>query len=449
MKQLNRPLIIACLFSLACLFGSAQAQETINLTAWTIGPDDPAIHRAENIEAAAELLNEALEAEGADYRVAVETDFETVSWDDYRRRILLAFDSGEAPDIIISSHIDIGPWVDAGYIAPLDEYIAEFEQFDDIADSLWDFVTYKGNAWGIPVNPEARPFYFNKSLLADAGWSADDIAALPERIREGEFTWRDVIDTSKEAIESGAVQEGNGYWHRPANGPDFFHTYYAFGGTLQDPQSGKLVFTRDAALGMFTLYRDMVEEGVMPETLLGTPWNDWHRAVADGEVLFNSAGTWSFAQWAVEFDKGWDYVNETFGFALQPAVEEGGTPVTLSQPLAHMIWADSPNKDVAARLLSFVATPELDVRALESAHLPILEETRSLPAFQEDVFLSQVVYMLDYTTAQPIHSGFGRYADVFFRSLSAVEAGQLSPEEGVEVAVDELQRALGDEVTIE
>lgn len=440
---------LSAILVLTCLFAAAQAQETIDLVAWTIGPDDPAIHRAENIEAAADLLNEALEEEGADYRVAVETDFETVSWDDYRRRILLAFDSGEGPDIIISSHIDIGPWADSGYIAELDEYVDEYDQFDDVADSLWDFVTYRGSIWGTPVNPEARPFYFNKAHLRELGWSEAEIDDLPQRIEDGEFTWQDVIEVSQEAIEAGVIEPEYGYWHRPVNGPDFFHTYFAFGGQLQDPETGQLVFTQEAALGMLTLYRDMVEAGVMPRDLINTPWNDWHRAVADGQVLFNSAGTWSWAQWASEFEVGLDYLEENMGFALQPAAEEGGEPNTLSQPLAHMIWADSPNKDVAARLLSFVATPELDVRALESAHLPILEATRALPEFTEHEFLSEVVYMLDYTTAQPIHSGFGRYSDILFRSISAVEAGQLSPEDGVAVAVDELERALGDEVTIE
>src|SRR5690606_9891022 len=123
--------------------------------------------------------------------------------------------------------------------------------------------------------------------------------------------------------------------------------------------------------------------------------------------------------------------------------------ITPSQPPAHMLFAGSENLDVAAELLSYFVSPELDVRALESAHLPILETTRALPEFVEDEFLSQVVYMLDYTTAQPIHAGFGRYSDIFFRALSAVEAGQVSPEEGVEIVVDELRRALGNDVIIE
>lgn len=446
-KPVRKMLLAVALAALVA--SAANAQRTVNLVGWAIGPDDPAIHRAENLEAAVERMNADLEARGADYRVAIETDFETVSWDDYRRRILLGFESGQAPDIVISSHIDIATWADAGYIAPLDQYIEQYDAFDDIADSLWSFVTYKGQVWGIPLNPEARPFYYNKKLLGELGWSDDEIAALPERILSGEFTWQAVLDVAEQAVQAGVVQEGYGYWHRPVNGPDFWHTYYAFGGRLQDPQTGQLVFTRDAALGIFTLYRDMVERGVLSRDLINMPWNDWHRAVTDGQVLFNSAGTWTWAQWAVEFGMGFDAVEETFGFALQPAAEPGGRPVTLSQPLAHMLFAGSENLDVAAELLSYVASPELDVRALESAHLPILETTRALPEFVEDEFLSQVVYMLDYTTAQPIHAGFGRFSDIFFRALSAVEAGQVSPEEGVEIVVDELRRALGDDVIIE
>src|SRR5690606_6374422 len=170
MTKLVRTTLFAVVLA-ALVAATAHAQRTVNLVGWAIGPDDPAIHRAENLEAAVDLMNAALEERGADYRVAIETDFETVSWDDYRRRILLGFESGQAPDIIISSHIDIGTWADAGYIAPLDDYIDRYEAFGDIADSLWDFVTYKGSVWGVPLNPEARPSYFNRKLFPERGWS--------------------------------------------------------------------------------------------------------------------------------------------------------------------------------------------------------------------------------------------------------------------------------------
>ena len=436
--------------ALACLIGFAQSQQTINLTAWTIGPDEPAVHRAENLEAAVELLNEELEAEGADFRVAIETDFETVDWDSHRRRVLLAFEAGSPPDILLLSHIDIATWVEAGQLMPLDEHLDQFGQFDDVIESLWEFATYRGQVWGIPNTPEARPLYFNKAALAELGWSEEEIEALPERIRQGEFTWDDVIQVSREAIEAGVIAEGHGYWHRPTNGPDFFHTYLGFGGNLQDPETGELIFTQDAALGMFTLYRDMVEQGVMLQDLIGMDWDiEWHPSVVDGNLLFWSAGTWSWAQWAVQFGMGYDAIWDTFGFALQPAAPAIGQPITLSQPLAYMVPAGSQHQDLAVRVLSHMLTPELDIRALESGHLPILSSTRELAEFQEDEFTSEVIYMLDYTTSQAVHPGFGSYSDIFFRSISAVEAGQLTPEEAVDLTVEELQRALGDEVIIE
>ncbi len=450
MLQALRPKLRALLLvTLASATAFALAQRVITLEAWTIGPDEPAIHRAENLEAAVDLFNEALAAEGADYRVAIDTDFETVSWDDYRRRLLLAFAAGSAPDIIQSSHLDISTWSDAGYLLPLDEYLDQYDAFGDVVGSLWDFVTYKGAIYGIPNTPEARPFYYNTTLLGELGWSAAEIEELPGRIERGEFTWSDVIEVSKAAVEAGVIEPGHGYWHRPVNGPDFYHTYFAFGGRLQDAETGQLVFTQDAALGQFALYRDLIDEGVMLGELLGTSWDEWHRNWVDGRVLFNSAGTWSWAQWAVQYGPGWDFVWDNYFFALQPAAEPGGTPTTLSQPQAYMVWSGTDHADLAVRLLSFVLTPELDVRAMESGHLPTLATTRSLPAFQENEFLSQVVYMLDYTTSQPVHEGFGRYADIFFRSISAVQGGQLTPEEAVEITADELRRALGDQVIIE
>lgn len=449
MLQALRPKLIAFVVSLACVTGFALAQQVITLEAWTIGPDEPAIHRAENLEAAVGLLNEDLAAEGAAYRVAINTDFETVSWDDYRRRLLLAFAAGSAPDIIQSSHLDISTWSDAGYLLPLQDHLASYDAFDDVVDSLWSFVTYKGSVWGVPNTPEARPFYYNTTLLGELGWSEAEIEALPGRIQRGEFTWDDVIEVGKAAVAAGVVEPGHGYWHRPVNGPDFYHTYYAFGGRLQDAETGKLVFSQDAALGQFELYRRLIDEGVMLRELLGMPWDEWHRNWVDGNVLFNSAGTWSWAQWAVQYGPGWDFVWDNYFYALQPAAKAGDEPTTLSQPQAYMVWSGTAHAELAVRLLSYVLTPELDVRAMESGHLPTLETSRTLPDFQENQFLSQVVYMLDFTTSQPVHEGFGRYADIFFRSISAVQGGQLTPEEAVEITVSELQRALGDQVIIE
>jgi inositol-phosphate transport system substrate-binding protein len=438
--------------AVALMVTGAQAQQVITLEAWTIGPDEPSEPRASNLERAAERLNEMLEAEGADYRLEVNASFDTVGWEGYRRRALLAFEAGDAPDIIQSAHVDVAAWSDAGFIAPLSDLIAEHGEFDDIVPTLWEAVTYKGERWGVPQDTEARPLYFSKALLAELGWSEDEIAALPERVRNGEFTWDDVIEVSKEAVEAGVIAPGHGYWHRPVNGPDFFQFPLIFGGELQDPDTGQLIYDVAAGEGMFSLMARMVEEGVSTPDVLGTPWPDVHRQTAGGNVLFWSGGTWNWPDWAenhIDDLGGEPFLFETVGYALQPAAERGGAPVTLSQPQAYMIAADSEHKELAARLLAIVQNPEIEKHHfLRSKRPPILRSSAELPEYQEEPFIQSVTYMLDYTTFQPLHTNLGEYSDILFRTLSAVEHGQFDAKDGAEIMAEELQRQLGDQVII-
>ena len=433
--------------------GAAQAQEVISLQAWTIGPDEPSEPRATNLELAAERLNAMLEEEGADWRVDVTADFDTVGWEGYRRRALLAFEAGEGPDIIQSAHVDVAAWADAGFIAPLTEDIEKHEAFDDIVEALWGAVTYRGERWGVPQDTEARPLYFSKAGLRELGWSEDEIDALPERIREADFTWEDVIETGKAAVEAGVVEEGRGYWHRPTNGPDLFQFLLVHGGDLQDPETGQLIYDTAAGQGAFSMLRRMADEGVFASSdVLNMAWPDFHRETSTGNVLFWSGGTWNWADWRENYvaDLGGDeFLFENVGFALQPAYPGVDRPLTLSQPQAYMVNADSPNHEAAVRLLAAVQDPEIEKNHfLRSLRPPILRSSTELDEYQADPFIQGITYMLDYSTFQPLHPSLGQYSDSYWRTIQAVAFGQFSPDDAAEILAEELERELGDQVII-
>ena len=95
------PCALFCWGLLACvLTGPVFAQEIV-LKAWTIGPDDPSVYRATNLQIAAERLNAELAQAGAPERVKVDTDFWTRQAQQYGQRVLLAFQSGDIPDIVL------------------------------------------------------------------------------------------------------------------------------------------------------------------------------------------------------------------------------------------------------------------------------------------------------------------------------------------------------------
>ncbi|MGH2424847.1 MAG: ABC transporter substrate-binding protein, partial [bacterium] len=277
---------------LALVLPQASAQRVVVMKVWAIGPDNPSVNRFNNVVTAADRLNADLRREGAGVQIKVEGSFDTTTWDSYLRRALLAFQSGDAPDIIQAAHPQTATWAAAGFIIALDEMIPRYRQFSDVVPSLWEAVKFKGKIWGIPQDTEARPLYFNKALLRRLGWTDQQIAELPGRVTRGDFTWDDVMTTAREAVQKNVVERGKGYYHRPTPGPDFLQWYRSHGGRDFDAASGKLVFSKEAALRYFRWLRTAVDQGVLERDRLNNEWPRFFQPVSDGKVLFFSGGTW-------------------------------------------------------------------------------------------------------------------------------------------------------------
>lgn len=443
---MKRLLTVAILLGLlAVTFGpSALAQDTVTITARCIA-NTVEEWRCNNFAE----VEEQVEAElGIDLELNLIQD--ASDWGDYKNEFVLASEAGEAPDIILSGHVDIGAWGAAGIVIPLDDLIAEHEAFEDVVPNLWDSMMYDGQIWGVPQDAEARPLYYSKLLLADLGWSEEEIEALPAQIEAGEFTFDDMIATAQLAVEEGVVEEDNGFWHRPRNGPDFLYYYYGMGGEVVD-EEGQLVFDKAAAQAVYEQFAHMVELGVMADSHLGIEWADWHTMVSSGEnVLFWVGGTWNWMDWAVNYVAdlgGNDYLVETNGAALVPAMQTG-VPITLTHPLAYMISANSEHPDVAMALLAAITTPEANNRhAIDSSHLGILNTQIESPEYA-DTLLGEWHYMLNHTTSLPNHPGWSSWSEAYWLGIQAVESGDLTPEEAVETVVQQMTNELGDDVVI-
>ncbi|HEC61780.1 MAG TPA: extracellular solute-binding protein, partial [bacterium] len=407
--------------------------------------------RGNNILMVVPEVNALLEARGDNRRVQAVVVQDNMEWGDMIMEFVLATDAGEAPDIWHTGHEFIGAQAEAGRIIPLDELIGDNPEFDNVIDNLWDSVKYKGKIWGIPQDAEARPLYWNKPLLKKLGWTDREIEALPEKIRKGEFTLYDMLETAKEAVDRGIVPPGKGFWHRPKNGPDFTAIYYAFGGETIDPATGKMVFDRDAFKKYYQFFWDASQTYRVTE-VLGVSWDTWHSNVSGGRVLFFLGGNWQWAEWAEVWVKdlgGEAHLFENFGFGLIPAAEKGGRPNTLSHPTAYLISSQPKHPDIALALIAKITTDEANTRhAINSTHLGVLKSQAQYEPYKKSRLLSETLYMLEYTTYLPNNPNWGPYSTITYEALAAVEAGQLTPEEALAFAEEGLKRELGDKVII-
>ncbi len=387
-----------------------------------------------------------------DFDVTVVPTNDSTGWADYKKKVALAADAGEAPDIVLSGHEDVAVWGNAGYIIEFAECRESYPEYDDVIDAIWNSVTWQGKIWGVPQDIEARPMFFHKGKLLELGWTQEEVDSLPQRIRDGEFTLDDMIATAKQAVEAGVVEPGYGYWHRPTKGGDYLQYYHAFGGELYDAEQDKLVVTPSAVEQWFAFQRRVVEEGITPENYIGTEFTIWHETVSAGDVLCWNGGIWQWADWATNYvaeEGGNDYLFEFVGYALQPSGVRGEPGATLSHPLVYMITTPEAsgknNQAAACAVLAKTTTPEINtLHAVESAHLGIVKSQADYPDYANDKLLSDTLYMLDYAFYQPNHVMYGPYYDILFDYLVRVENGEISAADGAAQAVQQLQAELGE-----
>ncbi|MFQ5943847.1 MAG: extracellular solute-binding protein [Anaerolineales bacterium] len=410
--------------------------------------------RCNNLIAAAGAANAALAEAGDERRIDVETIQDDPDWGDYKTEFELASQAGEAPDIIVSGHEHIGDWAVSGIVIDVTDMLGAHSEFDDVIDGLWTSTEFKGRRYGVPQDAEARPMYFSKLLLREMGWSEDEIASLPDRVASGEYTWQDMLDTAEEAVVAGIVEEGNGWWHRPSNGPDFLYYYFGAGGEILG-DTDALVFDKDAALKVYELlYSATQERGILSKTRLDGDWTAFKTGISTGEnVLFFFEGTWRWPDLALNFvaDRGGeDYLFENIGFAPIPAREDGtGKPTTLTHPLVYMISSQSEHPDLALLLLAKTTTKELNTTyAIDSGHLGILKSQSDYPTYTTSKFLSATLPLLEFTTFLPNSPYWSSWSNAYYLGIQAVESGDLTASEAVDVVVDQLQNELGDNVEI-
>ena len=418
------------------------------------GPSD--VTRVTNLQVAAGKLNQQFKADEKDTRIVLEiSEFETAGdQDGFRQRFVLASKAGRAPCIRTFTYTEIPEWVEAGYIIPLDEYIEQYpDAFGDTFDALWRAVTWKGKRYGVLQDTEVRVVFYRRDKLKELGWSDAEIEALPQKVIDGEFTLDDLVALAEESVEKGVTTWG--IYHRPSRGNTFLHPYLAYGGTLQNPDTGKLVLDESAALGNLEFHYNIAQVAkVTPPEITSYGWRDGiHPAVVMGDTLFWFGGTWHWAEYMrVDYGQGvWtaDDMKELFGVMLYPAAEKGGKPVSSSNPYVYMISSSCENPDVAFQVIAAASSPDLVVKhALESGHLAWREAALEVDAYKADEFTSGVTPYLDYTSFMPAHPNWNDYLTIWYNTIQGVELGDLTPEEALEFLKTELQVTIGDELEI-
>ena len=290
---------------------SAEGKTTIRFASWDT---------ADDVDAQQKMVDKFNE-EHPDIQVVLEaygSDFDT--------KISASMGSGDAPDVMYM-------WNYPAYhegLEPLDSYIEkEGEEYKkNFYSTLWNYNSYDGQIYGLPVGFTTHCVYYNKDLFEKAG---------VEEPKDG-WTWEDLEEKAKKINEATGVK-GFSFSMKPD--PYDYEMYLWSNGTAYCDKEGKMegYINSDKALETYKMFQDMAKDGYAVAT------------EKSGSDEFESGQTAMFVYgaWAV---KKYTEAGVNFGLAKLPSFgTEKSASILSSSGVA--IAKSSKNKEAAWEFVKY------------------------------------------------------------------------------------------------
>ncbi|HIY41920.1 MAG TPA: ABC transporter substrate-binding protein [Candidatus Nocardiopsis merdipullorum] len=229
-------------------------------------------------------------------------------------------------------------YIEAGYLAPLDDFFDEQGLHDALPEQLVDQISYEDSVYSVPVNiHRSNVLWFNPSVLEEAG-----VDEAPETL-EDLVQALEAVDSETDAIPMAVGAQ----WtvdHLLESillgslGPDAYNALWEPGADWNTPEVTE-------ALEIF--------EEVMSHTQEESAAEDWQEAsrrVFEGEAAFNIMGDWA----AGYFDELEAVPEEDYDWAPSPGTD--GTYMWLSD--SFTLPEGAPHEEQALAWLELVAGQE-------------------------------------------------------------------------------------------
>ena len=301
-------------------------------------------------------------------------------------------------------------------LEPLDSYIEkEGEDYKkNFYDTLWNYNSYDGSTYGIPIGFTTHALFYNKDIFAEAG--------IDEPTND--WTWEDVKTASKTITEKCDGKKGFSFQMKPD--PYDYEMYLWSNGTAYVDENGGLEgnLNSDKAKEVFQMFQDMEKDGAAVAT---------EKSGTD-EFRAGNTGMYVYGSWSINTLKE-DGVN--FGVVNIPSF--GSQPsISILSSSGISMSKDSKNKEAAWEFIKFWTSEEMNKERI-GMELPVLYSVVESEGIMEQPEYAPFYTMLeqssDYTPSSFIYESWSELSENL--SLSFERVFNPSAMENVSDVLDE------------
>ncbi|MEU7001180.1 sugar ABC transporter substrate-binding protein [Nonomuraea sp. NPDC046570] len=286
-------------------------------------------------------------------------------YEDYHPKLLTQLTSKTAPDVFFVGDDNIGRFVQAGVLTPLNDKLASAESKskpEDFFEGVYGGAKKDGQIYGVPndVNPEV--LWFDKKALKDAGITENPA----ELYAAGQWTMPKYLEMGQQLVKAG--KSGSLFWNWYGSTYSMIH---GFGGKAWD--GGKFTATTDpkAREALQTLTK-----GYADKTFVSV---DLQPASNGGNTQFlkHTAGFYAGGRWVIDIiKKGGDKAN----YDVVPFPSPDGKPMLGAVAASYLaINKNTPHgKEAFAWLSTFVSKDGQIARMKGGGGVPSIKGAESV-----------------------------------------------------------------------
>ncbi|MHC5227975.1 extracellular solute-binding protein [Enterococcus sp. LJL99] len=392
-----------------------------------------------------ETFVEEFEKENKDIKIVLSPI--TASEGDYFSKVALSMQSeSTAPDVVAEDSFMLNSDANAGYLTPLDDYIAKWDEWSDYTENLKSGVTAQdGKIYAIPGTSDSRGIWYNKKVFKDAG--------LPEDWQPK--NWDEIIDAAEKVKQSNSEIIPFGMGVAKANGESvsmqtFEMLLYGTNDTLFDQETRKwnvnskgiddsLAFIDEVfnkkklgpplSIAINSNYGSVMFQDKFP--------NDQAAMVLDG---FWSSGNWNETG-AVPIEN----VTERFGFAAMPK-QAGDGFTTMSGGWTWAIPEKAKDKEASWKVLKALGQKEQQAaRAIAEGNLTVRDDSAQIEEYKEQPFIEEATSYLKDAHFRPADDKYPNVSVEIQTMVESVATGSKTPEEAAKEYEKNVTRIVGEE----
>ncbi|MFF1417190.1 extracellular solute-binding protein [Streptomyces sp. NPDC058280] len=347
-----------------------------------------------------------------------------------------------APDLVYEDTFRINSDIKAGYLRPLDEYLATWDTWDQFVDTAKAAAKADdGKTYGIPDGTDTRGLWFNKKIFAQAGLPAE---WQPKN-------WAEVLDAARTVKEKVPgviplnVYTGKGPGEAAVMQGFEMLLYGTGADPLYDPSAKKWVAGSQGFRDALGFVRTVYAEKLGPDVSDALDPNIGTRVATEffpeGKLAISLDGSWMGQNWINKGPKEWPDWSKDLAQAPMPT-QHGQAPgkVSMSGGWTWAIPQKSANPDLA---WEFITTQQTKDNAVEwdvvAAQIAVRKDVAADPRYLKSMpgieFFTGLVAATHYRPALPVYP---QVSTAIGEAMEKVTTGDGSPADAAKDYDDQL-----------